>query len=202
MKIFGGGWMICGDCNTWVPDESAFCQYCGNQLQREPGGPPQRQGRVTLPLDISNAIVFRPDERPIRAWWTRYTIRIQSKGSEEEERYRSRGYLIVTNERLIYLENRSGLFSSGYYMKESIDHEQIRGSMIVIWLLANGLSLSIESQGISRSILFWNTSDLDFATFAEIGKTSPEYLQESLNFIISRSLAEKKEEKRKERRED
>jgi len=194
--------MICGDCNTWVPDESAFCQYCGNQLQREPGGPPQRQGRVTLPLDISNAIVFRPDERPIRAWWTRYTIRIQSKGSEEEERYRSRGYLIVTNERLIYLENRSGLFSSGHYMKESIDHEQIRGSMIVIWLLANGLSLSIESQGISRSILFWNTSDLDFATFAEIGKTSPEYLQESLNFIISRSLAEKKEEKRKERRED
>lgn len=194
--------MICRNCNTWVLDESAFCPYCGYQLQSGPDDPPKRQGRVSLPPDISSAIVFRADERPIRAWWTHYIIRIQTKGSEEEEKHRSRGYLIVTNERLIYLENRSGLFSSGYYMKESIDHEQIRGSMIVIWLLANGLSLSIESQGISRSILFWNTSDLDFATFAEIGKTSPEYLQESLNFIISRSLAEKKEEKRKERRED
>lgn len=199
--------MICKNCNTWVPEGSTFCPYCGSQLQnisREPpqGQTPSRQtppSKITLPPDISNAIVFKPDERPVRVWQTRYTIRVQSKGSEEEEKYRSRGYLIATNERLIYLENRSGLFSSGYYIKESIDHEQIRGSMVVNWLLASGLSLSIESQGISRSILFWNASDLDLATFGEIGKISPEYFQESLNFIISRSLAEKKEEKRKER---
>jgi DNA-directed RNA polymerase subunit RPC12/RpoP len=201
------GGVICSNCNTWVADETAFCPYCGNKLQSIPTGqtqrqvPSQQQAReeLTLPSEISGTIIFRPDEKPIRAWSTAYMDKAPEGILQFPARdgARASGYLIATTERLIFLDKK-GLFSTRYTILESIDYEQIRG-LTAAGHVVKYLKLSLEGSEGVRTPMVYNTRDLDMTTFESIGKTDYNDLRQSLNMLISRGLAAKKEEKRKER---
>jgi ribosomal protein S27AE len=199
--------VICKNCNTYVPDGSASCPYYGNELRSIPTGQTQSQDTsqqqareaLTLPAEISGTIIFRPDEKPIRAWSTAYIDKAPEGIFQLPARdgARASGYLIATTERLVFLD-RKGLFSKRYTILESIDYEQIRG-LTTAGHVVKYLKLSVEGSEGVRTPIVYNTRDLDITTFESVGKTDYNDLQQSLNMLISRGLAAKKEEKRKER---
>jgi len=149
---------------------------------------------VQLDARILNSVVLRPREKPPRLWRVDYTV---DTGTKKEYWESYGGVLLVTDKRLVYLEE-SGLFSKRYGLVTSIDHEQIQGCS-VDGLVFKSLEVKLAGESATAAVYFSGGAEVNPSSLTQIRKLTPEDMQAFLNQVIANRLHEREEERKMER---
>lgn len=130
------------------------------RVQAAPQAPPAREPPA-FPLQFAGAFQPLPGERTVRLWRARYLNYgpkelAEGMGGLQES---TKGILVATNQRLIYMHEKGALRTSGYEVVENIPFGSIRG----LEARGNEVLVSLKDQDaltprfMEASALDWNS---------------------------------------------
>lgn len=189
--------MNCGRCNSHMNEGAAFCPHCGQASNAGPAGPPARAPSarsfgVAVPAELRGSFILQPGESVWHVW----RIADQHVADPGRQPPLSNGYLIVTDQRLVFLK-KEGLLSKSYSTTMIIPLERVSGVSAKEGLtLKRSVTVSVEQDGRIMNVVFPSITAVDPRGSASI---APSAAQRIIKGLVENRLHAIAEERRKDR---